>query len=169
MNIFAKSLMYNVNNDRTSKSYETLARQYVVYHGLLYNYYYLGFVKNMNQYINERFMIMYYNYRTYYNGSGYIVVYDFKASNGVFFVYADKEHYDFRFGRLRDGDNANEITCDYNQIEYIDNNFAEIDDTIENSGYEYVQYFDIINNADDETVYSQLNASLIKLSKIMNI
>lgn len=44
-----------------------------------------------------------------------------------------------------------------------------MEDYFEDIGYSVIKYFDIINDGDDETVYSQLNVSLMKLMKKMNL
>ena len=90
--------------------------------------------------------------------------------SGVIFYFSGKTNYDYRIAKL---------TCDACDVLYIDGSYADtnyngntfggVDDVLAELSFKGVKYFDIINDGDDKTVLSQLNASLMKLSKIMNL
>lgn len=147
----------------TTLSYETLALQNVVYGGVFVENCWFDFAKSNDKNINERFMIMH----TIFGGDnddrgGYVIVYDFKAMSGTFFYYSAKVNYNYRIVKLTCAVNGTlYINASYADTHFnyhfagMDDYFAELSDT-------GIKYFDIINDGDDETVLSQLNASLMK-------
>ena len=101
---------------------------------------------------------------------GYVIVYDFKAMSGVIFYFSGKTNYDYGIAKLTwDACDVLYINGSYADTHYNGNTFGGVDDVLAELSYIGIKYFAIINNADDETVLSQLNASLMKLSKIMNL
>ena len=166
--------MYNANNvyRNTTPSYETLALQYIVYASVLDFECWFEFAKSNDKYINERFMIMFMLMGSSDEDDmgGYVIVYDFKAMSGTFFYYSGKTNYDYRIAKLTgNAGNVLYISGSYADTHYNGHTFAGVDDPLAELSYIGIKYFDIINDGDDETVLSQLNASLMKLSKIMNL
>ena len=176
MNIFAKSLMYQKTYIGNTETYKNLVKQYL-YYLLIYSHGEFQLYFKSSNYPNERFMILYYNQGYCYNRTdegGFVVIYDFKSTKGKLFYYCEDAKFEYRLVDIN-GAISNSalgvslvLSGEFDEFDG-DENFVMSDDPIEDIGYGYYQYFDIINDGDDETVLSQLNASLMKLSKIMNL
>ena len=121
----------------------------------------------------ERFLVLALcNGSSFINDMSVIVRFDFKTKLGNIMITCDMPSKAIIFNKAKEWIYNGKYHIDGIMNNTFDdeetNNFL-IDDYFEDFGYDVVKYFDIINNADDETVYSQLNASLMRLSKIMNI
>ena len=169
MNIFSKSLMYNLNNNRNGKNFIELSKQYVK--GATINKTECAIILTKLEYTTERFLILALsNGGSLINDASVIVCYDFKSKVGNVMMTCDLPNKSFIINKAKGLviDGINYINVEMVDFE-DDTGNLNIDDYFEDIGLSVIKYFDVINDGDDETVYSQLNASLMKLSKIMNL
>ena len=148
-----------------------LAQQYLHYAAIYEDEFNLRFAKS--DYTTERFLVTYFNMghnSNNYAMGGYVVVYDFKSMKGILLLFSSTDKFDYRLVEINGIIDYGVLVMHANYARLdSDYYFIQADDPLEDTGYESFEYFKIINDGDDETVLSQLNASLMKLSRVMNL
>ena len=163
--------MYQRTYIGNAETYSNLAKQYLSY--LFMSEERFELVMKPNKYTTERYMIIFENG----GQSGFVVIYDFKLMKGHLIMFDDNSKFEYRITEITGAYDSDWLVVDGNSLVLIgvyDEKFSDDyhyfqDDPIEDTGYEFYEYFDIINDGDDETVLSQLNASLMKLSRVMHL
>ena len=132
--------------------YGALACKYIDYILLSDTHFILDF---KGKYTTERYMVM----RLEPTAGGWIVVIDFKTHDGKLLIYSDSPYtsqYCEFTGHNVDGRFT--ISVELNNKHYTE----YIDDNLSPDYVGFVKYCAIVNNGDDETMYSQLCGALMK-------
>ena len=157
-----------INKLDSAESYVQLSKQYIA--GLeIVDDFYLYF--KAVEYTNERFVVGLYHEEKYQN-AGFTFVYDFKLMKGSLMMFSAPPR-KYVKGTIHEDKNAEgRFMLEANDYGSIDGEgYIHFTDDFDDRGNEWAnfKYFAIINDSDDETVYSQLNAALLTCSNKMNL
>ena len=156
MNIFSKSLMYNLNNNRNGKNFKELSKQYVK--GATITKTECAIILTKLEYTTERFLILALSSgSSLINDASVIVCYDFKSKVGNVMMTCDLPNKSVIINKAK---GLVIYGINYNNVEMVDifeddTGNLNIDDYFEDIGLSVIEYFDVINDGDDETVLSQ--------------
>ena len=132
----------------SSTNYGEIAAEYIDYIIINDNYFSLYF---NGRYKTERYMVM----RFEPSPGGFIVMIDFKTYNGKLLIYSDSP-YNSQYLEFKTTFKNDKTAID--DIELDGKNYTvNIDDDFYPNQMSNVKYCAIINNGDDETMYSQVS------------
>ena len=125
-----------------------------------------------NDYSNERYLVVYWNngrLNKNHTEEGFLIIYDFVSMKGHLCLFTSNRDFDYLLYDFT-------ATINNNQIDMcvrLDNNLngrdmLTCDDDFADLSFNGIEFFDIIHKSDEETEAAQLNASLMKLSHIIN-
>lgn len=154
---------------RSNNNYASLAESYLYYGFIGTNNYELTFISN--NYTTERFMVLWHGPKEIAGtSSGSVIVYDFKSKKGSMFAYSGAPSYESLICGLNGTIDNNRLCIVADSNYYLENQTWSCEDILDDLGFfSEVNYFAIIKDGDDETVYSQLYGALMKCAIDMKV